>query len=232
MVLQAAKWSASGPVSPPAEQAIGQLCSSYWYPMYANVRRSGYGAAEAEDLTQEFFASLLAKDFLADVDPAKGRFRHFLLAAMKHFLANQWDRTQAKKRGGGRNIISLDAKDAAARYSLEPSHDLTPEKSYERQWALAVLRRVLDQLQAEFAESGRQTVFNELKSVLEGAGESYQAIASRLDTTEGTVKVMVHRLRRRYRQLLHEQIAQTVAEPADIEDEIRHLIAAVSEPSG
>jgi RNA polymerase sigma-70 factor (ECF subfamily) len=229
MVLQAAQWSASKGTSPQASQAMADLCSSYWYPMYAYVRHRGYEAAEAEDLTQEFFATLLAKDYLASVDPAKGRFRHFLLATMKHFLANAWDRAHAQKRGGGQTILSLNWQDAEMRYGMEPSHGLTPEKSYERQWALAVLQRVLDRLQAEFAAAGKQKVFAELKEVLAGADpqESYRAIASRLGTTEGTIKVMAHRLRKRYRELLREEVAQTVANAGEVEEEIQQLIAAV-----
>lgn len=230
IVLQASAWSPQDRPSVQAADAMSQLCRAYWYPMYAYVRRSGHDADEAEDLTQEFFTRLLAKEVLADIDPAKGRFRHFLLAAMKHFLANQWDRTQAKKRGGGRVILSVDWQDARMRYGLEPSHGMTPEKSYQRQWALAILRRVLDQLEAEFAASGRQKVFAELKGALGGADphDSYQAMAGRLGTTEGTVKVLVYRLRRRYRELLREEVAQTVADAGQIEEEIRNLIAAVS----
>lgn len=202
-----------------------ELCGTYWYPLYAYVRRCGYDSHEAEDLTQEFFARLLAKNYLADVDRAKGKFRSFLLASLKHFLANEWDRAQAKKRGGGHTIISLDAE---TRYRQEPMDELSADKLLDRQWAIALLDQVLARLGAEYADAGKSEVFEQLKNSLTGNRDSipYAAIAAKLDTTEGAVKVAVHRLRQRYRKLLREEIAHTVASPAEIDEEIRHLFAA------
>ena len=211
--------------SPQAARALEELCRTYWYPLYAYVRRRGYEAHEAEDLTQEFFARLLAKKYLMDVDREKGKFRSFLLASLKHFLANEWDRAQAKKRGGGHTIISLDAE---TRYRQEPKDELSADKLLDRQWAIALLDQVLTCLGAEYAEAGKREVFEQLKDSLTGTRDSipYAAIAAKLDTTEGAVKVAVHRLRQRYRKLLREEIAHTVASPAEIDDEIRHLFAA------
>jgi len=214
--------------SPQAGRALEELCLTYWYPLYAYVRRRGHSPHEAEDLTQEFFARLLARNYLADVDREKGKFRSFLLASLKHFLANEWDRARAAKRGGGQPHLSLDVETAETRYRSEPVDDLTPEKLLERQWALALLDQVLTRLQAEFVADGKEKQFDELKVWLtEGKGAtSYAAMAARLGTTEGAAKVAVHRLRRRYRELLREEISHTVATPAEIEEEIRHLFAA------
>lgn len=221
--------AAGGGPSARAADAMAELCRVYWYPLYAYVRRRGHDSHQSEDLTQEFFLRLLAKNGLADVDRGKGKFRAFLLAAMKHFLANQWDRSQAKKRGGGRRVIRLDALDAEGRYRLEPSHDLTPDKLYERQWALTVLEQVLARLQAEFAAEGRQALFDGLKPFLtSGRGSAgYARVAAELGMTAGAVKVAVHRLRGRYRRLLREEIAQTVASPEEIDEEIRYLLSCL-----
>jgi RNA polymerase sigma factor (sigma-70 family) len=214
--------------SPQAGRALEELCRTYWYPLYAYVRRRGHSPHEAEDLTQEFFARLLAKNYLADVHREKGKFRSFLLASLKHFLANEWDRARAAKRGGGQPHLSLDIQTAETRYRSEPADDLTAEKLLDRQWALAFLDRVLSRLQDEFVADGKGKQFAELKVWLtEGKGAtSYAEVASRLGTTEGAAKVAVHRLRRRYRELLREEISDTVATPAEIEEEIRHLFAA------
>jgi RNA polymerase sigma factor (sigma-70 family) len=225
LVLAAAR----GDVTPRSREAMEELCRLYWYPLYAYVRRRGHEAHEAEDLTQEFFLRLLAKNYLADLDPQKGKFRAFLLTSLKHFLANEWDRTHAQKRGGREVVISLDALKAESRYQLEPAHDLTPEKLFERQWALAVLDQVLVRLQAEFAAEGKQTVFDQLKPFLAAGRQAggHAEAAARLGMTEGAVKTAVHRLRRRYRQLLREEIAQTVADPEEIDEEIRYLLACL-----
>jgi RNA polymerase sigma factor (sigma-70 family) len=208
---------------------MAELCGIYWYPLYAFARRRGHDQHEAEDLTQEFFARLLAKDYLADVDREKGKFRAFLLAAMKHFLANQWDHSQALKRGGGKRIVPLDAPTAENRYRREPSHNLTPEKLFERQWALSVLDQVLVRLQAQFDAEGHQAVFAGLKRFLTAGRESvhYADVAGELGMTEGAVKVAVHRMRRRYRQLLRDEVAQTVASPEEIDDEIQYLLSCL-----
>jgi RNA polymerase sigma-70 factor (ECF subfamily) len=208
---------------------MAELCRTYWYPLYAFVRRRGYESHEAEDLTQEFFLRLLAKHYLANVAPEKGKFRTFILTAMRHFLANEWDRSQAIKRGGGNSIISFDAPTAESRYQLEPSHTLTPEKLYERQWAITVLEQVLNRLQAEFAWEGKESLFNRLKPYLTADRETaqYAELAGELGMTEGALKTAVHRLRRRYRQILRNEIAQTIAEPEEIDEEIRYLLSCL-----
>jgi RNA polymerase sigma factor (sigma-70 family) len=221
--------AAGGDVSPQASAAMAELCGTYWYPLYAYVRRRGQDTHAAEDLTQEFFACLLAKDYLAGVDREKGKFRAFLLASLKHFLANQWDRTQAQKRGGRKTILSLDGQTAERRYRLEPADELTAEKLFERQWALAVLEQVLARLQAEFVANGKAELFNALKEFLTaGKGpRTYGQVAAELDMSEAAVKVAVHRLRRRYRELLREEISHTVATPDEIEEEIRYLLSCL-----
>ena len=213
---------------PGADEALAGLCSLYWYPLYAYVRRRGHGADEAHDLTQEFFARLLGKDFLAGVDRGKGKFRAFLLAACSHFLANERDRVRAKKRGGGRAILSLSAADAEGRYSAEPADALTPEKLFERRWALALLQQVMTRLRDEFEAKGKGRLFDRLRGFLVGEkGAGYRQAANELRLSEGAVKVAVHRLRQRYRELLHEEIARTVGAAEEVEEEIRALFAAL-----
>ena len=220
--------SAQADDAPAAAAALEELCRAYWYPLYAFVRREGHPSHEAEDLTQEFFAQLLARDFLHGIDRGKGRFRCFLLASLRHFLANQHDLAKAQKRGGGRKILSLDAATADSRYRVEQADTLTPEKLFERQWALAVLDQVLARLQAEFQAAGKTAIYENLKEALTmGSGAPYAELGARLGMSEGAVKVAVHRLRRRYRELLREEIAQTVAGPDEVEDEIRHLLACL-----
>jgi RNA polymerase sigma-70 factor (ECF subfamily) len=215
--------------SPAAAEAMGELCRVYWYPLYVFVRRRGHDTHEAEDLTQEFFARLLMKNALADVDRRKDKFRAFLLAMLKHFLANQLDRSQAQKRGGRQIIIPLDTLGAESRYRLEPVDHLTPEKLFERQWALTVLEQVLARLQAECLAADNLTAFDGLKRFLTAGrpATAYGQAADELGMTPGAVKVAVHRLRRRYRELLREEIAQTVAGPEEIDDEIRYLLACL-----
>ena len=225
LVLAAAR----GSVTPRAAEAMAELCRVYWYPLYAYVRRRGHDTHEAEDLTQEFFLRLLAKNYLAAVDRKKGKFRAFLLASLKHFLANEWDRSQAQKRGGGKTPLPISTADAENRYRLEPWHDLTPEKLFERRWALTVLDNVLVRLQLALAFEGKQSLFDRLKPFLTAGRESggYASAAAELKMTEGAVKTAVHRLRRRYRQLLRDEIAQTVAGPEEIDDEIQYLLACL-----
>lgn len=211
-----------------AAVALTELCRTYWYPLYSFLRRRGHETHEAEDLTQAFFASLLARDFLAKIDQQKGKFRSFLLASLKHFLSDERDRVSAQKRGGGRKLISLDSLDAEARYQLEPASDLSPERMYEKQWALSILERVLSRLHAEFATAGKVSLFGALQETLtDSQSVSYAQIASELGMTEAAVKTAAHRLRRRYRALLIEEIAQTVADPALVDDEIRHLMSCL-----
>jgi RNA polymerase sigma-70 factor (ECF subfamily) len=213
---------------PGADDALASLCGLYWYPLYAYVRRRGHGADEAHDLTQEFFARLLEKDSLAAVDRDKGKFRAFLLAACNHFLANERDRARAKKRGGGRAVLSLAAADAEGRYSAEPADALTPEKLFERRWALALLQQVMTRLRDEFEAKGKGRLFDRLRGFLVGEkGAGYRRAAIELRLSEGAVKVAVHRLRQRYRELLHEEIGRTVGAPEEVEEEIRALFAAL-----
>jgi RNA polymerase sigma-70 factor (ECF subfamily) len=214
-----------------ARDALAALCRSYWYPLYAFVRRQGHAPHDAQDLTQDFFARLLEKNWLAGVDRTRGRFRSFLLAAMKHFLANEWDKSKALKRGGGvHNFISLDAESAESRYALEPADNLTADKLYERRWALTLLDRTLARLRDEFVAEGKAKQFDELKFTLTGGrGETpYAELAAKFGMTEGAVKVMVHRLRQRYREVLRAQIAETVGDAGEVEAELRHLFATLS----
>jgi RNA polymerase sigma-70 factor (ECF subfamily) len=213
---------------PGAEDALGSLCGEYWYPLYAYIRRRGHNPDDAHDLTQEFFARLLEKDVLADVDRGKGKFRSFLLATCNHFLANEYDRAHAMKRGGGRRMFSLDAADAEGRYRAEPADSLTPEKLFERRWALALLQRVMARLRDEFEAKAKEKVFEQLRGFLVGdKGSGYRAAAEALGLSEGAVKVAVHRLRQRYRELLHEEIGRTVGGPDEVADEVRALFAAL-----
>jgi RNA polymerase sigma-70 factor (ECF subfamily) len=218
-----------------AQTALADLCRAYWYPLYAHIRHLGHSADQAQDLTQEFFARLLEKDFLGAVDREKGKFRSFLLAACRHFLANEHDRERARKRGGGRQALSIDFHDADGRYLLEPAHGETPERLFERRWALALLEQVLTRLRHEYETAGKGRLFGVLKSRLTGdvRGTPYSRVAVELGLSEGAVKVAVHRLRQRYRELLREEIGQTLDDATQVEEEIRALFAALgSEKSG
>jgi len=208
--------------------ALEELCQCYWQPLFAYVRWQGFDAQEAQDMTQEFFARLLARNALAEVDPGKGKFRSFLLASLKHFLSNERDRARTIKRGGQQTFVPLDAMSRETRYKVEPADNLSPDKAFERQWALTVLDHALARLRAEFVGAGKEPLFEALKPFLTGDGkaDSQADMAARCDMTEGAIKVAVHRLRRRYRELLREEIAQTVASPEEIDEEIRHLFAA------
>jgi RNA polymerase sigma-70 factor (ECF subfamily) len=203
----------------------------YWYPLYAFVRREGHRPDEAQDLTQAFFARLLEKKYLRDYERDRGRFRSFLLAALKHFLANERDRASAQKRGGGLSDMSLDAVIQAGerRYSLEPRSELTPDKIFERQWALTVLDRVISRLHEEFEQNGKGPQFERMKPLLAGDETRipYAELASGLNTTEGALKTAVHRLRRRYREILRDEIAQTVVHPDEVREEIRYLVSVL-----
>jgi RNA polymerase sigma-70 factor (ECF subfamily) len=223
------RWSvvlaAGDSATPGSRDALARLCEIYWYPLYAFARRWGHTADEAQDLTQEFFTRLLEKHYLEDVRPERGRFRSFLLASLKHFLLNERDRDQAQKRGGGRAPIPLELDTAEGRYRLEPPDTATPETIFERRWALTLLDRVLERLRREHVESERERLFEALKGFLTGQSETpkYGDVGASLGMTEGAVKVAVHRLRRRFGELLRDEIADTVADPADVEDEIRYL---------
>jgi RNA polymerase sigma factor (sigma-70 family) len=212
------------------DEALAKLCQSYWYPLYAYVRRQGHEAPDAQDLTQEFFARLLAKNYLADVQRERGRFRSFLLASLKHFLANEWDKARAQKRGGGQEAVPIDTQSAETRYGVDPAHDATPDRDFDRRWAMALLDQVLANLRAEFVADGKQKLFEALKVTLTGDRSSvpYGEIATQLGMSEGAVKVAVHRLRQRYREQLRAEIAHTVAASQDVEEELRHLFAALA----
>jgi RNA polymerase sigma-70 factor (ECF subfamily) len=212
-----------------AATALAALCEDYWYPLYAHVRRRGHDAAEAQDLVQEFFARLLDKDDLQAADPRRGRFRSFLLASLEHFLANEWRRKHAQKRGGGQTVLSLDFQTSEARYLREPSHELTAEKIYERQWALALIDRAIGRLWEEFAQGGKLAQFERLKAYL-GGGEAtvpYRQLGDDLQMSEGAARVAVQRLRRRCRELVRAEIAQTVDGPEAMEAELRDLFTAI-----
>ncbi|MGD0091954.1 MAG: sigma-70 family RNA polymerase sigma factor [Planctomycetota bacterium] len=213
--------------SPQARDALGRLCQAYWYPLYAYARRQGSSAQDAQDLTQEFFARLLEKDGLAGV-AGVARFRAYLLAAFKHFLSNERDRAQAQKRGGAVSALSLDARDAESRYSAEPSGGATPEKLFERRWALELLDRALVRVEGEYNQAGKRELFEALQPCLAGGGVAQAQIAAELKLSEGAVKVAAHRLRRRYREVLRAEIGDTVAQPGEIEDELRVLMGALS----
>jgi RNA polymerase sigma factor (sigma-70 family) len=209
--------------TPRARAALETLCRTYWYPLYAYVRRRGYSPEDAQDLTQAFFARLLERKSVAGVGPEKGRFRSFLLACLNHFLANEWDKARAQKRGGGR-VLALDWASAETRLGPFPAEPLTPETIYERRWALTLLEEVYTRLAAEHERQGKTDLFAALRPALAGAGGApYAELAGRLGMSEGAVKVAVHRLRHRYRELLRETIAETVATPEEVEDELRYL---------
>jgi RNA polymerase sigma factor (sigma-70 family) len=229
-VFAATRWTqvflAREGTSTEARNALGELCQTYWYPLYAFVRRSGYTREDAQDLAQEFFARLLSRDWLAQVDQSKGRFRSFLLAALKHFLANELDKARAIKRGGAVRFISLDAATVETRYQLEPAHLESPDKIFERRWAIQLLDKALAALQQEYVEEGKGAVFDRLKDFLAGSRESipYAELAPQLGVTIGALKVMVHRFRGRYRDLLRGEVSRTVAEVSQVDGEMRHLL--------
>jgi RNA polymerase sigma-70 factor (ECF subfamily) len=213
-----------------AQVALEKLCQTYWYPLYAYVRRQGHSPEDAQDLTQEFFARFIKKHYLGDVDRSKGKFRSFLLASLKHFLANEWDKSRAQKRGGSHTFIALDAQTAESRYHLEPVDAMTADKIYERRWALTLLDEVLKRLRQEYAAEGKGKLFDRLKETLTGERSTipYVQIGTQLGMTEGAVKVAVHRLRQHYRETLRAEIAETVASPVEVEEELRHLFAVLS----
>jgi RNA polymerase sigma factor (sigma-70 family) len=208
-----------------ADAALAALCERYWYPLYAYVRRHVADTHEAQDLTQEFFARLLEKQYLAVADPQRGRFRCFLLASLKHFLANEWNRAHAQKRGGGVRRLSLDLECGESRLRLEPWHELTPERLFERQWVLTLLDLVMRRLQEEVRASGKAAQFERLKDVLTGDRERlpYATLATEMGVSEEAARQAANRLRKRYRELLRAEVAQTLPEPADVDDEIRNL---------
>lgn len=241
-VFATTRWTvvlgATGPDTTHARTALEELCRVYWRPIYAFVRRQGHAPHDAQDLTQEFFGRLLAAGSFGKVDPARGRFRSFLLASLKHFLANEWDKVRTLKRGGGFRIVPLEAeaeKDetraGAGVVMADPAAAAaSPERSFDRQWALALLDRVLERLREEHVRLGKTALFEQLQSTLtaDRAALPYVEIGARLGLSEGAVKVAVHRLRQRYREVLRAEIAETLADPAQVEEELRDLFAALA----
>lgn len=220
--------TAGDPQRKEARSALVSLCERYWYPLYAYLRRRGYSADQAEDLTQGFFIRMLEGRYLGRADPDKGRFRSFLLTSLKFFVADEQDRQRARKRGGGA-VVSLEFSLGEARYQREPAHDETPERMFERRWARSVLDRVVERLQDEFVRHGRPEHFERLKVFLLGSSDApYAALAREMNTSEGALKVAIHRLRKRYRELFRLEIADTVADPAEVESELRFLAAALT----
>lgn len=216
---------------PQADEALESLCRTYWNPLYAYVRRQGHSPHDAQDLTQDFFTRLLEKKYLALASRERGRFRSFLLKSLQHFLVNEWHRGQSQKRGGGREIFSLDDEAAERSYLQQPAADtLAPESLYDKLWAMTLLERAMERLGADFAAAGRRELFTRLKPLLlaEGNGESYRQAAGVLGLSEGAMKVAVHRIRQRFREAVRAEIAQTVATPAEVDEELRCLVAAMS----
>jgi RNA polymerase sigma factor (sigma-70 family) len=208
--------------------ALISLCENYWYPLYAYLRRRGYPADQAQDLTQEFFVRVLEGRYLDRADPGKGRFRSFILTSLKFFVADEEDRHRAQKRGGGA-VLPLEFLSGEERYLREPAHNETPERIFERRWALSVLDRVMGRLRDEFMQHGRLEDFNRLKVfLLDQAETPYATLACEMDRSEGALKVAIHRLRKRYRELFRQEIAETVADPAEVESELRFLAAALT----
>ena len=227
------RWSvvaaAGNHLSPHAKEALETLCRAYWYPLYAYVRRKGLAVADAQDVPQEFFHRLIEKNYLESVDRERGSFRSFLLASMNHLIANEWDKARALKRGGGHQIISLDAEEAEGRLMQEAAADDSPEKAFDRRWALTLLDRALAQLREEFVVAGKLPQFEALKAFLSDVADDgeYPSLAEKLRMEPGAVAVAVHRLRLRYREIVRAEIAQTVAGEDELKVEMRHLFASL-----
>src|SRR6202451_1018225 len=226
------RWSlvvaAGDPRPKNARSALVSLCENYWYPLYAYLRRRGYSADQAQDLTQEFFVRVLEGRYLDRANPEKGRFRSFILTSLKFFVADEGDRDRAQKRGGGA-LEPLEFPSGEERYQREPAHDETPERIFERRWALSLIDRVVEKLREEFVHHGRTEHFERLKIFLLGHSDApYAALAQEMNTSEGALKVAIHRLRKRYGDLFRQEIADTVADPADVESELRFLAAVMA----
>ena len=226
VVLKARDKAAAG-----SDEALETLCATYWYPLYAFVRGSGHSPEDAQDLTQEFFARLLQKDWLRVVSPERGRFRTFLRMALKRFLANEWDRVHALKRGGAHTHIAFDTAVAERRFQEERPQTLSPDRIYDRRWALALLDDALARLEREYAGAGEEAEWQQLKPHLteERGALPYAEIAAALQTTEGAARVAMHRLRKRFREVFRETIADTVCEPAELERELREVLQTLSQ---
>jgi RNA polymerase sigma factor (sigma-70 family) len=220
--------AAGDPQRKEARSALVSLCELYWYPLYAYLRRRGYPAEQAQDLTQEFFVHVLEGRYLDRADPVKGRFRSFILTSLKFFVADEEDRQRARKRGGG-VLVPLEFSSGEERYQREPVHDETPERIFERRWALSLVDLVIQKLRDEFVHHGRPDHFEQLKVFLLGQADApYAALAREMNTSEGALKVAIHRLRKRYRELFRQEIADTVADPAEVESELRYLAAVLA----
>ena len=215
--------------SPQAREALETLCGAYWYPIYVYVRRKGYGPEDAQDLTQEFFAQLIAKHHLRQADRGKGKFRTFLLAMLEHFMAREWNRSHRQKRGGQFKIVSLDQYTPEERYRLEPADNETPEKKFLHQWALTVLKHTMNALEQECEAQGKTALFREAKNLLSGERDTspYTAISQELAMSEGAARVAVHRLRQRYGELMRDQIARTGGDPREVDEEVGCLMGAL-----
>ena len=223
--------AAGDSASPAAQKALEALCGTYWYPLYAFVRRQGNDEETAKDLTQAFFARLLEKNYLAQVQREKGKFRSFLLGALKHFLADEWDKSRAQKRGGGDALLSLDDQAAEERYRLEPADQVSPDKLFDRRWALTILEQAAERLCREYHATGKGQLFDQLQTFLSGSlnGSTYAEAAPRLGMSENTLKSHVRRLRQRNREILRQVIADTVASASQIDEELRDLRAALAD---
>jgi RNA polymerase sigma-70 factor (ECF subfamily) len=221
---------ATMPQSQGARKALTELCETYWYPLYAFCRRRGYSREQAEDLTQHFFAHLIERNSMSVAEPSRGRFRAFLLTSLKNFLANQWRAETTKRRGEGRVLQSLDFKDAAARYATEPAHDETPEAVFERRWAMTIVQNAMNRLTEEQTKAGKAKLSKCLKTHLGGQDGRvpYAMLAAELGMSEGAVRVALHRLRLRFRELIRSEIAATVANEAEIDEELKVLFAALA----
>jgi RNA polymerase sigma factor (sigma-70 family) len=220
--------TAGDPNRKEARSALVSLCENYWYPLYAYLRRRGYSADQAQDLTQEFFVRVLEGRYLDRADPGKGRFRSFILTSLKFFVADEEDRQRARKRGGGM-VVPLEFSCGEERYLREPAHDETPERIFELRWARAILDRVMEKLRNEFVHLGHEEHFERLKVFLLGQSDvPYTTLAREMNTSEGALKVAIHRLRKRYREIFRQEIADTVADPAEVESELRFLAAVLT----
>jgi RNA polymerase sigma-70 factor (ECF subfamily) len=222
VVLAAGQSSGTG-----AQAALERLCRTYWFPLYVFARRQGNSPEDAQDLTQDFFCRLLEKNYLAKADPERGKFRTFLLRSLKHFLVNEWKRAGRLKRGGGVEFLSIDTKEAEDRYAAEAPDEFNPDAEYEKRWAVTLIEQVLTSLREEFDAADKARLFEELKGFIWGekSAATYAEIAGELNVSEGMVKVAVHRLRQRFRELLRAEVAHTVSRPEDIDGELRHLIS-------
>ena len=216
--------------TPQSDGALEELCRNYWFPLYAYVRRRGHRKEDAEDLTQAFFARFLGKNYLAGLSAERGRFRAFLLASLKHFLTNEWKKSQRLKRGGGEALLSLDWQTADTKFQVAATNEPSPDKAFDREWALALLAKVIERLQKECEAGGKAKLFEQLKTFLTAGkdGTAQAEVAKALGMEEGAVRVAIHRLRKRYRTLLRNEIAQTLADTADVDEEMRALFGAFS----